>query len=212
MAGPRDISKAAGVGSAAVMRATGRDWNQWFRLLDIAGGRSLGHRRMARWLADEHGCSPWWSQMITVAFEQVRGLRRPGEMPGGFQVSVSRTMSATTSALYGVLRDAASPDGWLAEPRATLRPSTSRRIVRLDWKDGRSRVEVRVAGPGPGRATVTVRHSKLAAEKDVIRMRRYWRRKLEALAGKVGRRASVAPRGSPRPRPKAARARRRPAG
>ena len=85
--------KAAGVGDDAVCKATGRDWRQWFALLDKAGARKLNHRGIVE-LVDRNGGGPWWSQMVSVAYEQERGLREKHQKADGFAAGVSRTIGA----------------------------------------------------------------------------------------------------------------------
>ena len=87
-------SSAEGVGDEAVREATGRDRAEWFVLLDRAGAATWPHADTAKWLVTEHDVDGWWSQGITVAYEQARGVREPGQRPDGrFEASVSRTVS-----------------------------------------------------------------------------------------------------------------------
>jgi hypothetical protein len=84
----------------AVKRATGKNWEQWFTLLDKAGAKKMKHIEIARmiekkgWLAGRSSSKTprktssrnlgkinvatsegWWSQMITVQYEYSRKLR-----------------------------------------------------------------------------------------------------------------------------------------
>jgi len=63
------------ISDAAVQSKTGRVWSEWFAQLDKEGAARLAHREIAAALRDRHGLSGWWSQMVTVAYEQARGLR-----------------------------------------------------------------------------------------------------------------------------------------
>jgi hypothetical protein len=94
-------SNADGVGDEAVREATGHDRGEWFRLLDEAGAATWKHKDIATWLVTEHRVDPWWSQNVTVAYEQARGIRQPGQrQDGSFEASVSRTVAlGTTDAL-----------------------------------------------------------------------------------------------------------------
>ncbi|MBI2907701.1 MAG: hypothetical protein HYX92_08615 [Chloroflexi bacterium] len=55
---------------------TGKGWDEWFALLDEWGARDKGHRKTARYLLDQHGTAPWWSQAIAIRYEWDRGLRK----------------------------------------------------------------------------------------------------------------------------------------
>jgi hypothetical protein len=69
--------KVAGISDAAVQAKTGKTWPEWLALLDRAGARKMNHQEIASYLHDELGCSGWWSQMVTVGYEQARGMRDP---------------------------------------------------------------------------------------------------------------------------------------
>ncbi|GAA1820709.1 DUF4287 domain-containing protein [Agromyces neolithicus] len=87
-------SNTDGVGDDAVREATGRGRDEWFALLDAAGATGWRHRDIAGWLVSEHRVDPWWSQNLTVAFEQTRGIRSPGQRQDGtYEASVTRTVA-----------------------------------------------------------------------------------------------------------------------
>ncbi len=91
-------ASADGVGDDSVHAATGRGRDEWFALLDQNGAAEWPHQRIASWLVAEHGVDAWWSQNITVAFEQARGIREPGQRQDGtFEASVSRTVPLGTA-------------------------------------------------------------------------------------------------------------------
>jgi hypothetical protein len=77
--------------SDEVIRAnTGRAWDEWFAVLDAWGAVERPHPEIARWVNQEHGVPGWWAQGVTVAYEQARGLRAPGQRRGGqFEVDAS---------------------------------------------------------------------------------------------------------------------------
>ena len=69
--------------TSGVLRATGREREEWFGLLDEWGAPGRGFREISGWLVDEHGLSRWWAQKLIVEYEQARGLRPPGVRPDG---------------------------------------------------------------------------------------------------------------------------------
>jgi hypothetical protein len=86
-------ANADGVGDDAVGAATGRPREEWFALLDEAGAEQLTHQQIATRLANVHGVDAWWAQNVTVAYEQARGIRRPGQRQDGtYEASVTRTV------------------------------------------------------------------------------------------------------------------------
>ncbi len=92
----------------AVAAKTGKTWDEWCTILDTANGMTIGHKAIARYLYDEHAVLAWWSQMVTVGYEQIRGLREAHETPDGCGVSVSKTLPVAHTTLY---------DAWTVERR-----------------------------------------------------------------------------------------------
>ena len=60
---------------AAVQASTGKIWKEWFAILDKAGARKMDHKQIVAYLVKHHKVGPWWQQMVTVIYEQARGLR-----------------------------------------------------------------------------------------------------------------------------------------
>lgn len=60
-----------------------KKWNQWFAILDKAGAKKMTHQEIVKFLNSQHDVGPWWQQMVTVTYEQARGLREKHEKPGG---------------------------------------------------------------------------------------------------------------------------------
>ncbi len=79
-----------------VERATHRSWEEWLQFMDGIGARDLDHKAIALKVYEElEGTIDqlgWWTQSVTVAYEQHIGRRVPGQRPDGtFQTSVSRS-------------------------------------------------------------------------------------------------------------------------
>lgn len=104
-------SNTDGVGDDAVAAATGQPREAWFARLDEADATTWTHKAVATWLVAEHGVDPWWAQNVTVAYEQARGIRRPGQRQDGtYEASVTRSVdlekTAALRALAGVVEEA----------------------------------------------------------------------------------------------------------
>ncbi len=177
----RDEPRVAGIGEEAVLSATGKGWNQWFEILEGAGAPEIGHREMARHLAETHGLTGWWSQMVTVGYEQARGLRKKHETAEGFSISRSLTLDVPVERLFAAWNDASVRDRWLGEPGITLTTVTEPKSMRILWKDGLTRLSVDFYPKGHRKSQVTVQHMKLADEAEAERMKEYWGRAMESL-------------------------------
>lgn len=170
-----------GISDKAVQEATSRTWGEWFALLDRAGAGKLDHKGIVAILAGQFALGPWWQQMVTVAYEQERGLRRKHEQADGFQVSRSRTMAVPVSRLFEAWRDGRQRARWLAERGVQIRKATPHKSIRITWIDGRTHVECNFYARGATRSQVTVQHRKLPSAAAAERMKAYWGEKLEAL-------------------------------
>jgi hypothetical protein len=79
-----------------VERATNRSWDEWLTFMDAIDAEHLGHKQIALKVFEElEGTIErlgWWTQAVTVAYEQHIGRRVPGQRPDGtFQTSVSKS-------------------------------------------------------------------------------------------------------------------------
>src|SRR5262245_18367923 len=134
--------RTAGISDAAVRKRTGKTWAEWFALLDKAGADQWPHKQIAAYLHDTLGCSGWWSQMVTVGYEQARGLREKHQMRDGHQVSRSKTLTVPVGAAFSAWQDPKHRQRWLADPAFTLRTAIANKSLRITWIDGHTCVEV----------------------------------------------------------------------
>jgi len=167
-------SKTAGISDEAVKAKTGKTWAQWCALLDKAGAKKMTHKDIAGMVGEKFGVGPWWRQMVTVGYEQARGMRVAHETPRGFQISVSKTVRAPIDVLYKAWKDARARSRWLPEKDPTVRKATATKSMRMTWGDGKTSVEVNFYAKGDLKSQVTVQHNKLSREADVARMKRFW--------------------------------------
>jgi len=164
---------AVNVGDEAVKNATGKTWPEWFAVLDKEGAAKLDHKGIVAILSKKHKVGPWWQQMVTVGYEQARGLRVKHQTATGYSVSASRTLPASSRAVFDAWNDVRQRRRWLADP-LTIRKSTPGRSLRITWGDGKTNVDVMLFGKGTGKAQVAVEHSKLKTAAEVKRMKQYW--------------------------------------
>jgi uncharacterized protein YndB with AHSA1/START domain len=176
-------AKAAGISDDAVKSATGKSWREWFTILDKAGAKKMDHRTIAAYIHDELKCPPWWSQMVTVGYEQERGLREKHQKPAGYQISVSRTLSATATLLDRAWQDPRTRKRWLSDP-IEIRTSVPKKHIRATWKDKKTSIEVNFYPKGD-RYQVTVQHSKLKDARTAARMKSFWAEALDRLKAAV---------------------------
>lgn len=165
----------------AVLAKTGKTWKQWFSLLDKAGARKMSHQDIVKYLHTNEGVGPWWQQMVTVTYEQARGLREVHQKPGGFEISVSRTVSASLAKLYKAFANEKERSSWLGESGVEIRKATPNKTMRVSWNDGKTSLSVYFAAKGDRKSQVVVQHSKLKDAKAAAKMKTYWSRAFDRL-------------------------------
>lgn len=163
----------------AVRAKTGRNWQQWFSILDKAGAKEMNHKEIAEYLYERRGVPGWWSQMVTVTYEQERGLRERHQRPDGYSVSASKTYDVPISVLYKQWSDEKLRLKWLKD-KLTVRKATANKSMRIAWPDDTS-VDVYFYSKGSTRSQVAVQHSKLQDSAQVERMRSKWKAALGRL-------------------------------
>ena len=161
---------------------TGKAWDEWFALLDAWGGVERPHPEIARWLNEEHGVPGWWAQGVTVAYEQARGLRAPGQRRGGqFEVNASRTVAVPVERLYEAFADPAVREGWL--PGATVEVRTARpaRSIRANWDGGSTRLVIAFTARGESKSQVALTHERVPDAGTADKLKVFWRERMAAL-------------------------------
>lgn len=172
--------KAADVGEAAVRKATGKGWHDWFELLDKAGAKAMDHRAIVAVLSKVRGLPGWWQQMITVAYERARGLRKKHETASGFVANASKTVKASLADLYDAWIDDTKLRAWLGVPPPEVRKAIPQRSLRLTWHDG-SWVAVGFYDKGEGKSQVSLGHERLPNARAVAKYKKYWKDALARL-------------------------------
>ncbi|MDQ2975506.1 MAG: DUF4287 domain-containing protein [Acidobacteriota bacterium] len=166
---------------SAVKAKTGKNWKEWFAILDKAGAGDMGHQEIVKYLSMKHDVGPWWQQMVTVTYEQARGLREKYQTPGGYQISVSRTLKAPLAKLYQSFANEKARNAWLAEEGLVVRKATANKSMSITWNDGKTSLEVGFYAKGDDKAQVAVQHSKLPNAKASEKMKIFWTRALDRL-------------------------------
>jgi Domain of unknown function (DUF4287) len=173
----------------AVKAKTGKDWAAWFKILDQAGAKNMAHQEIVAVLSDKHDVGPWWQQMVTVTYEQARGLRAKHEKPAGYEISVSRTMATPVNKIYQAWQDEKARAKWLPEPGTSkllivIRTATANKSMRITWPDKTS-VSVNFHAKGTAKSQVVAQQSKLPNAKAAARMKTFWAGALDRLKQQV---------------------------
>ena len=169
------------VGDDAVKAKTGKNWKEWFTLLDKAGAKKMSHQEIVKFLSSNHDVGPWWQQMVTVGYEQASGRRRENQRPDGYQISVSKTLNAPIGPVYKAFAVEKARDEWLSEKGLAVLRTTPNKTMRVTWKDKTSSLEVYFSKKTADKTQVVVQHTKLPDAKAAAAMKTYWSKKLDRL-------------------------------
>jgi hypothetical protein len=178
----RDLAQVAGMSDDAVRAKTGRNWQEWVRVLDAAGAASMPHREIATYLYEEQQVPGWWAQMVTVGYERIRGLRDIGQRRGGsYEASKSKTLPVPLAELYRACSNARKREQWLPDTKLVVRKSTPEKTMRITWEDGTA-VEMYFVAKGEAKSQLAIQHRKLPTRAAADQMKSYWDARLGALA------------------------------
>lgn len=197
-AAPPVSPSKGGLSDAKAREKTGHGLDHWFAVLDRFGGPGKGHTALARHLYDDHGVPGWHSQGITVAYERARGVRNVNQRcDGEYEVSVSKTVHATTADVVKALTDPRRRKRWSSEAEAGLAKALdatgggnrSKGVVvrpdglgrfRYKWSD--SVVQMYLVPKPGGKVSIVVTNSKLTDGAMVEARRTLWRTALTRMA------------------------------
>jgi uncharacterized protein YndB with AHSA1/START domain len=169
------------ISSAAVKVKTGKGWNEWLAILDRAHAAKLGHKATAELLNRKHGVPGWWSQMVTVGYEQARGLRAKHQKPEGFEISATRVIDSDVKSVFKAWVDAKRRARWLPKTALTVHKSTPYKSLRITWTDGAKSISVGFYAKGADKAQVALAHGKLSSAAQAKKMKAFWSKRLDAL-------------------------------
>jgi uncharacterized protein DUF4287 len=166
----------------AIVNKTGKDWSEWFALLDAWGGADRKHGEIARWLSEEHSVTGWWAQSITVGFEQARGIRAPGQgSDGWYSISASKTVNVPAERLFEAFADERLRDQWLPGAKLDVTTASSARSFRARWGDDGSRIAAGFISKGDAKSLVGLAHEKLATAEEAKAAKAFWGERMQAL-------------------------------
>ena len=179
-------AELAGMSDAVVEKQTGRKWAQWVDTLDGFGARDKPHREIAQHLSSI-GVPDWWSQMVAVGYERIRGLRAIGQRrSGSWEASKSRTFAVPVAMLFDAFSNARTRRRWLPGVKLTVRTATQNKSMRLTWSDG-TLVQLYFTPKGEEKSQVAVQHTRLPAKEEAGRMKTFWTERLDALSALLAR-------------------------
>jgi hypothetical protein len=176
-----DYAKVAGMSDAAVEAKTGCTWDRWARSLDRLGAADMPHGAIAKLIDEKWKVGAWWSQMVAVGYERIKGLRERGQRrTGHYDASKSRTFHVPVARVFRAVTDRRLLTHWLPDA-VKVRTATEGRSARLAMNDG-SVAAFSFTKKGEARTGLSVQQEKLPDKAARERVKRYWGGRLDALA------------------------------
>jgi hypothetical protein len=177
---PDDWVSPPEMSDEAVRAATGRAWDEWWKVIDAWPADGRDHAAIATWIQEAHGIDGWWAQTVTVGYERITGRRLPHQMADGtFTANKSRTVGVDADDLRALLLDDDGRHALFGGLETQLRSRPSAKAVRLVVGPGTALLALE-ARPD-GRTKVTVAHGKLPDHGDVDHWKAFWSEWLDAL-------------------------------
>ena len=175
-----ELAELAGMSEDAVRAQTGKGWAEWVRALDGIDAMQLSHSAIAERLSTDFAVRPWWSQMVTVGYERIRGLREKGQRRGGgYDVNKSVTVPVPLARLWRAC-GARERKRWLGPVTLTERKANPEKTMRWRWDDD-TPVNVFFVSKGAAKSQLTIQHGSLPSKARADEVRAMWTERFASL-------------------------------
>lgn len=169
------------ISDESVIKSTGKSWKEWFSILNKAGAKKMDHKDIAEYLSKKQNVRDWWSQMVTVQYEQDVKGRVKHETTSGFQISKSKTLPFSVSMIFFAIQSPAKRKAWLTYPDFKITTSTKNKSIRGKWIDGKTNIEFQFYAKDKIKTQLVVQHNKISSIKEAEKLKTYWGKSLESL-------------------------------
>ncbi|MCW8810250.1 MAG: SRPBCC domain-containing protein [Ignavibacteriaceae bacterium] len=169
------------ISDEAVKKSTDKTWKEWFSILNKAGAKKMEHKQVAKLLHTRYGLSGWWSQMVTVQYEQEVKGRKKHQTTSGYQISKSVTLFSPITKIFNSINSPLKRIVWLNDPAITITKSTKNKAIRGKWIDKKTNIEFQFYLKDKGKTQVVIQQSKIKSAEEAKRMKTYWGKQLNNL-------------------------------
>ena len=141
----------------------------------------MEHKDIAKLLHNKYGLPGWWSQMVTVQYEQDVKGRKKHEKTDGFQISKSITLTAPLTKIYNTINSPLKRIVWLKDPAITITKSIKDKSIRGKWVDNKTNIEFQFYPKDNSKTQLVIQQSKIKSAKEADKMKIYWGKQLNNL-------------------------------
>ena len=175
------------ISDESVIKGTGKSWNVWFSILNKVGAKKMDHKEIAQLIYNEYSISGWWSQMVTVQYEQEIKGRKKHETTSGYQISKGKTFPYSVSKIFNAIHSPALRKLWLKNSDFKITTSTKNKSIRGKWVDGKTNIEFQFYAKDKSKTQLVVQHNKISSVKEAEKMKKYWEKNLNSLENKLSK-------------------------
>ena len=126
--------------------------------------------------------SSWGSQLITVTYKQMKGLRKRHQRPEGYSIRISKVVLVSINILYGFWNDDGKRDKWVVQSGFGIQGRNINNNLHLVWVDGKTSIDVNLYRKGQDKSQDVVQHNRLSSLAEIEKMKYYRKAKLERLS------------------------------
>jgi hypothetical protein len=169
------------IGDDSVIKSTGKSWNEWYSILNKSGAKKMEHKDIAILLSEKYHVPDWWSQMVTVQYEQEVKGRKQHETTSGYQISKSKTLPYSVTKIFNAVQSPSLRKVWLKNSDFDITTSTKNKSIRGKWIDGNTIIEFQFYSKDKLKTQLVVQLNKLKSATDAAKMKSYWEKCFEKL-------------------------------
>lgn len=169
------------ISDEAVLKSTGKSWNEWFSILNKAEARKMEHKAIAELLFKKYRLTGWWSQMVTVQYEQDIKGRVKHETASGYQISKSKTFPFASYRIFNAVLLPIKRKIWLKDSELKISKSIKNKSIRGKWINGKINIEFQFYPKDKNKTQFVVQLNKLSSAKEAEKMKKYWEKSLNNL-------------------------------
>jgi hypothetical protein len=172
-----------GISDDTARAKTGKKWGEWYKILDKAGARMMDHAEIVKFGHEKCGLSLWWSQLVTLGYEQERGIPTPRHRSARSEAYCSKTLAGPLAAVWDAWQVEEVRARWLPDLTLQVAKSTEHKVLHFDLADNSHAVVT--FSEKSGKTRVAVAHTRFEADADLERWKEYWAAALVRLNGVV---------------------------
>jgi hypothetical protein len=169
------------ISDESLIKSTGKSWNEWFSILNKAGAKKMDHKYIAEYLSKKQNVHDWWSQMVTVQYEQEIKGRKKHETTSGYQISKSKTFPYSGSKIFNAVHSPALRKLWLKNSDFKITTSTKNKSIRGKWVDDKTNIEFQFYAKDKSKTQLVIQHNKISSIKEADKLKTYWGKSFEKL-------------------------------